>query len=427
VTASSRSVAEPGSTPGEARERAETDLAAVSAMEWAGQTSRTFNFAFTPILSDVSERQPPLTDSSPERRMTRSTSSLSLPGQVLWRMPARFGIANLLGAYSLRCVLFHNVSETPSPFTDGLGITLTPDNFERRIRFLATHYTPVSLETFLAARQGRDLPRRPVLVTFDDAYASVAEHAAPICQKYDVPAVSFVTAAFVGNQDLALDNLVCFIANRYGFAPIQAAANEVLNGDLRLEFRNLRNVAHEFVPQLSLAQRSRFKASLVERGRIHPAELASEAKLYLTVRQLRGLLDCGFEIGNHTYSHARCRVLRGADFDLEIGHNQRLLEEMTGRLIRAFSVPYGSRRDLTPELVSYLRRSGHEAAFLVDSLANTPSTDLLGLYRVSIGSTNDADTFSEVEILPRLRAIRDAVFRRKRLAAEYQMNTQHSL
>jgi len=335
-----------------------------------------------------------------------------LPGKMIWQMPGRFSIVSLLGPrYSLRCVLFHNISETSSPFTDGLRITMTPHHFEETIRFLAAHYSPISLETFLEAREGRSLPKRPVLVTFDDAYASIVERAVPICRRYGVPAIFFVTAAFVGNFDLALDNLVCFVANQQGFAPIQAAALDVV-GQLCPQFPNLRSVAHDFVPQLSLEQRAQFKQALADRARIRPGELASQAKLYLTTAQLRALAGLGVEIGNHTYSHARCRVLQGTDLDQEIGQNQKLLERVTGRRVRAFSVPYGTKTDLTPEVVNYLRRSGHDAAFLVDSLPNNHSTDIYALYRVSLDSTSDADAFSKLEILPRLRAMRDTVIPR---------------
>jgi len=334
-----------------------------------------------------------------------------LPGKVLWRVPARFGIASLLGRYSLRCVLFHNVTDVPSPFTDGLGITQGTDEFEQRIRFLATHYTPMSLEGFLTGRREGTLPRRPVLVTFDDAYASVAEQAGPICRKYGVPAVFFVTAAFVDNRELALDNLTCFVVNRYGLEPIRAAAAEMPR-EVQVELGTLRSVTHEFVPRLTLAQRSRFQELVAGRVGVRPAELAREAGLYVTTAQLRQLREQGFEIGSHTYSHTRCRVFRGGDLEAEVGQNQRALESITGQAVRAFAVPYGSRKDLTPELITYLRDSHHEAAFLVDSVANTPSTDSFGLYRVSVTATTDADTFSEIEILPRLRAVRDAVLRR---------------
>jgi hypothetical protein len=70
-------------------------------------------------------------------------------------------------------------------------------------------------------------------------------------------------------------------------------------------------------------------------------------------------------------------------------------------------VPYGSVGDLTPTLEAYLKESGHEAAFLVESRTNTPTTDFYHLNRVSVHSTSDGGSFAEIEVLPRLRAIRD--------------------
>jgi peptidoglycan/xylan/chitin deacetylase (PgdA/CDA1 family) len=97
-------------------------------------------------------------------------------------------------------VLFHDVSETESSFTKGLGVTVTPHNFETALRFLVKHYTPVSLRDVLSNPDGHNLPARPVLVTFDDGYASVCEFAAPICRKYHVPAVFFVSAECLDNM-----------------------------------------------------------------------------------------------------------------------------------------------------------------------------------------------------------------------------------
>src|SRR5688572_23990707 len=108
--------------------------------------------------------------------MKTQHSQMNAGWEALWRIPGKFALVRLLGArYSLRCALFHHISDRSSPFTEGLGVTMGRNDFAARIRFLAQHYTPIDLETFLAAAQGGELPRRPVLVTFDDSYASVAE------------------------------------------------------------------------------------------------------------------------------------------------------------------------------------------------------------------------------------------------------------
>jgi peptidoglycan/xylan/chitin deacetylase (PgdA/CDA1 family) len=344
--------------------------------------------------------------------MSARTSLKNLPSQIVWRMPLRFGVANLLGpSYSLRCVLFHDIADQESVFTKGLGITLGVQDFESRIRFLAKHYSPIGLEEVLASRTGRRLPRRPVLVTFDDAYASVAEVAGPICKKYGVPATFFVNASLVGNQDLALDNLVCYVANTVGIEKIQQAARQIARSPT-LEIASLQQLFSEFIPTLSLKVRAEFRELLDSAAGIRSADVAREAKLYVTADQLGSLVSSGFTIGNHTYTHVNCRILSGNDFNEEIHVNQKTLEGLVNHKVKAFSVPYGSSADLNGDLVMHLRQSGHEALFLVESLANTSETDYFHLYRVSVAATTDADFFGELEIQPRLRSIRNRLLRK---------------
>ena len=339
--------------------------------------------------------------------MSIRTSLLNFPGQVMWRVPLRFRVANLLGpAYNLRCVLFHDIANQTSVFTKGLDITLSERIFEDKIRFLARYYSPVSIDEVLNRGSGRGLPRRAVLVTFDDAYASVAEVAGPICKKYGVPAVFFVNASLLGNQELGIDNLVCFVANSFGLDRVLQAARNA-TGDEHLEISSLRQFFCEFLPTLSLRAREEFRRKLVSASDIDTAALAREAKLYVTSGQLKSLVSSGFSVGNHTYSHVFCRVLSGDDFEQEIHANQRALEAVVGTRVRSFSVPYGSSKDLSEHLINHLRRSGHEALFLVESLANTHSTDFFHLNRVCVTSETDAQFFGELELQPRLRSIRN--------------------
>ena len=145
---------------------------------------------------------------SGHRGVVRSSVSRSLP----------------LG-HGLRCVLFHHLTTTDGPFTSGLDVSMTPDAFEHRIRFLLRHYEPIDLDGLLAS--GADAPNRPLLVTFDDAYASVAREAVPILERYGVPAVFFVNAATVEGDHLPIDNLVCFVANTVGLDAVRSAVAEV--------------------------------------------------------------------------------------------------------------------------------------------------------------------------------------------------------
>jgi peptidoglycan/xylan/chitin deacetylase (PgdA/CDA1 family) len=314
-------------------------------------------------------------------------------------------------SYSLRCVVFHNISATDSPFTKGMNVSVTPTTFERSLRFLARYYSPVSLQDVLSNSDGRGLPHRAVLVTFDDAYASVAELAAPLCRQFGVPAVFFVNASFLDNQKLAPDNLVCYVANVFGMETVRAAGRAVL-GTGAPDLHWLSDVFTIFFPIISLAEREAFLDALRQLAGIDENHMANEAGMYLTSKQLRNLASFDFEIGNHTYTHVHCRTLSREDFGPEVDRNKAELESLSGANVRSFSQPYGSSRDLTSDLKEHLERSGHKAVFLSESVANPRGTDPFHLDRVSTRAESDDRLFSEIEVLPRLRAVRNRVSRK---------------
>jgi peptidoglycan/xylan/chitin deacetylase (PgdA/CDA1 family) len=104
----------------------------------------------------------------------------------------------------LRSLLYHRIgdpTDESSPLSPDL-ISATPDELEAQIAHLARSYTPVSADDVVAAvSEGRGLPRKAVLVTFDDGYRDFAEIAWPILKQWRIPAVLFVPTAFPDAPD----------------------------------------------------------------------------------------------------------------------------------------------------------------------------------------------------------------------------------
>jgi peptidoglycan/xylan/chitin deacetylase (PgdA/CDA1 family) len=309
-------------------------------------------------------------------------------------------------SYSLRCVVFHDISEGRSPFTAGMGVSTTPEQLRKTLRFLTTRYRAVSLQDVLSNCSGRGLPPRALLVTFDDAYASIAQVAAPLCREFAVPAVFFVNAAFLDNRKLAPDNLICYVANVHGLSLINKAVSRVV-GDRHAGVKVLSEFFEVLLPNLSLAERNAVLETLCDLAKIEGSKLAKEASLYLSTEQLRNLSSFNFEIGNHTLTHTYCRSLNDVETRDEIDQNKAELETLSGTTVRSFSVPYGLSKDLSPALTQHLRRTGHEAVFLSESVANPSRPDLSRLNRIGSHARSDRELLLEIELMPRLRAIRN--------------------
>jgi peptidoglycan/xylan/chitin deacetylase (PgdA/CDA1 family) len=245
-------------------------------------------------------------------------------------------------------------------------------------------------------------------VTFDDGYASIMEWAAPLCARFGVPAIVLLNAAFLDNNGLAPDNLVCYTANLLGMDVVNEAVRAV-KGANTPALESMSDVFSRFFPSITLVERRAFLDSLARLGGISEHQLAGEAKVYLTRKEIVDLVSAGFEIGNHTYSHVRCRSLSTEEIGEEIDRNKAELESISGKQVQCFSLPYGSSADLTSDIVTHLRLTGHKAVFLSESVANCNNT--FRFDRVSTRAKSDAALFFEIEILPRLRAIRNSLSR----------------
>jgi peptidoglycan/xylan/chitin deacetylase (PgdA/CDA1 family) len=82
-------------------------------------------------------------------------------------------------------------------------MVVTPEAFAAQLAYLAENDYRVirlrDLADFLAGM--RALPRRAVLLTVDDGYASFYQHAYPLLKRYGFPATVFVYSDFIGAKD----------------------------------------------------------------------------------------------------------------------------------------------------------------------------------------------------------------------------------
>lgn len=81
------------------------------------------------------------------------------------------------------------------------GIVVSPVFFDQQMRFLKEHYSIISLNTLVESmNQGRDIPSRSAVVTFDDGWRDNYEYAFPILKKHAVPATIFLSTGYIGTN-----------------------------------------------------------------------------------------------------------------------------------------------------------------------------------------------------------------------------------
>lgn len=77
----------------------------------------------------------------------------------------------------------------------------SPESFAEQMRLVAAEYDPISISDVADAVDGRLLPDRALLVTFDDGYRDNYDVALSTLTEYSIPAVVFLATDHIGSDD----------------------------------------------------------------------------------------------------------------------------------------------------------------------------------------------------------------------------------
>ncbi|UCD34334.1 MAG: polysaccharide deacetylase family protein [Nitrospiraceae bacterium] len=110
---------------------------------------------------------------------------------------------------SIPVVMYHHVSEADRE------LNIFPDLFEDQLRSLSARgWKTLSGDEFLAfLRDGKERPKKCVLLTFDDGFADNYVFAYPLLKKYGMKAMLFVAADFIEDADVKRDSFVSLTHN----------------------------------------------------------------------------------------------------------------------------------------------------------------------------------------------------------------------
>jgi peptidoglycan/xylan/chitin deacetylase (PgdA/CDA1 family) len=310
----------------------------------------------------------------------------------------QYSLMSMLGFNGVRTLLYHHIAEQDDEYINHLGIRVHPDNFTWQLDLFARDYDVIDLETALSGK----LPKRPLLITFDDAYRTVLDVAAPMLKERGLPAVFFLSSEIVSGNGLMLDNLINLLANKIG---ISALETDITGA--KPQHGNVPHLISEVIANLPYEERIGLSDKLCSKYGLNPTALRQESNLYLEAHEVPELKKFGFDIGCHTGTHAHCGSLDTNAADIEIIQAKRHLEEMSGRPVRVFSYPYDIPAN--DSALKVIRSAGFQAEFLVSSRAMSRKHVGPIWYRTSVKAPDPKSLFVDIEVLPRLRAIKHSL------------------
>lgn len=232
-----------------------------------------------------------------------------------------------------------------------------PERFAQQLESLAKRFAFCRGRDLADPRS--DLPASAVLLTFDDGARDVASVAVPLLERYGATATIFVcTQPYI--EDTLLDiQKIEFLMYRLGLDRFRRAFYAELESqfghglereslDFAGEYRFYRyddEATRQFKMdlnyQLPYANLSPVLDALFAVVFGEGSERDAVLETYMSIDDLKRLVDGGFEVGTHTHRH---RVLPRLDFEgqkREIETSVSFLREITGQRDLSIAYPFG--------------------------------------------------------------------------------------
>lgn len=217
---------------------------------------------------------------------------------------------------------YHAISDRQLPHIRHLFDVRSPEMFGRDLDFLLARFSPISIAELAGyLRNGEPVPRKSLLVTFDDGLREAYEIALPILQAKGVPAVFFVSPAFLDNRDLSYRFKTSVLVQHIGSCD---RSNTVLD-----------SFGLTLAALLDLPWESRHLLDdIAERAGCDFKAFAQDQRPYMATEEVEKLITFGHFVGAHSIDHPPYRCLDRAE-------QIRQTVESMASVRRIFDLDYG--------------------------------------------------------------------------------------
>lgn len=275
------------------------------------------------------------------------------------------------------------------------GIVVSCDMFDAQMRYLNDHYDVISLEELCKKiNKYESIPRRTVVITFDDAWRDNYVYAYPVLKKYNLPATIFIPTGFIDSSNVFWpERLINYFKKE---EVINAQTLERLSKIVapetyalldKLGPKNIKSKSEYYVTHLIkymkyLAPQDRNAILDIILG--HDPEddnMDDASRILLSWKEISEMKDYNIDFGSHCVNHEILTMIDGDDQAYELKESFNILQERLKMPSMSLAYPNGNYDDNIKKMA---KQVGYYCALTTNVMRESNDDDIYSLNRINV-------------------------------------------
>jgi peptidoglycan/xylan/chitin deacetylase (PgdA/CDA1 family) len=247
--------------------------------------------------------------------------------------------------------------------------TVSIREFSNHLEFLSRRFHFISpAELTAAAIEGKPLPERPAMISFDDGYRNNLLYAAPVLRKFGISSLFSVVTGLIGTPNVLWTESVnlCVLDWPGRTMPVpqkEGGYKAILLPSAPQDRVQLAHTVRQACKEMDSEALEQYLCLLRSEVPAARMDLYHELLAFMSWDEVRTLHSQGFAIASHTVSHPILSRIPDAELQRELGKSRQRIEDELGVPCPWLVYPNGQKPDYSPEVFRRAREAGYQMGF----------------------------------------------------------------
>lgn len=296
-------------------------------------------------------------------------------------------------------------NEEDFPFDPEL-ISASNALFKKQMEYVKDNFNPITFNKLLDYyNSASTLPKRPIIITFDDGHLDNYTNAFPILKSLDIPATIFLSTQYIDNKEPFWFDWLAYMIykTRKGSLILDDIGKiEIDSGNIKVK-RKAAEIVLEYIKTVDNKKRLLLLKEIQEKLEIENCLEDIDMAGNLTWEQVREMSEYGIEFGSHTISHPILSKLEASELDMELRGSMKSIKKEIGKDVSIIAYPVGGYKEFNETVKKMVKEAGYKLGIsYISGINDMKPDDLFELKRLHIERYTTMQYFRSMLALPEL-------------------------